>query len=191
MNKMITGKYDNWSLNLDENNILWCTFDRKDSSANSLNEPILREFDQILNGIAQGTQAKALIIQSGKKSGFIAGADILQFKNLRSAEDATKLILKGQDVFDKLEKLTIPTIAAISGFCLGGGLELALACQYRIAVDNQKTRLGLPEVKLGIHPGWGGTVRLPDLTGAIPAMDLILSGRTVNAKAAKKNGYSR
>ncbi len=188
MNKMITGKYDNWSLNLDENNILWCTFDRKDSSANSLNEPILREFDQILNGIAQGTQAKALIIQSGKKSGFIAGADILQFKNLRSAEDATKLILKGQDVFDKLEKLTIPTIAAISGFCLGGGLELALACQYRIAVDNQKTRLGLPEVKLGIHPGWGGTVRLPDLTGAIPAMDLILSGRTVNAKAAKKMG---
>lgn len=188
MNKMITGKYDNWSLNLDENNILWCTFDRKDSSANSLNEPILREFDQILNGIAQGTQAKALIIQSGKKSGFIAGADILQFKNLRSAEDATKLILKGQDVFDKLDKLTIPTIAAISGFCLGGGLELALACQYRIAVDNQKTRLGLPEVKLGIHPGWGGTVRLPDLTGAIPAMDLILSGRTVNAKAAKKMG---
>lgn len=190
MNKMITGKYDNWSLNLDENNILWCTFDRKDSSANSLNEPILREFDQILNGIAQGTQAKALIIQSGKKSGFIAGADILQFKNLRSAEEATKLILKGQDVFDKLENLAIPTIAAISGFCLGGGLELALACKYRIVIDNQKTRLGLPEVKLGIHPGWGGTVRLPALIGAIPAMDLILSGRTVNGKAAKKMGIA-
>lgn len=188
MSKMITGKYDNWSLNLDDNNILWCTFDRKDSSANSLNEPILREFDQILNGIAQGTQAKALIIQSGKASGFIAGADIVQFKSFKSAEEATKLILKGQEVFDKLEHLNIPTIAAISGFCLGGGLELALACRYRIAVDNDKTRLGLPEVKLGIHPGWGGTIRLPALIGSLPAMDLILSGRTVNGKAAKKMG---
>jgi 3-hydroxyacyl-CoA dehydrogenase/enoyl-CoA hydratase/3-hydroxybutyryl-CoA epimerase len=189
MSKMITGKYDNWSLNLDENNILWCTFDRKDSSTNSLNEPILREFDQILNGIAQGTQAKALIIQSGKPSGFIAGADILQFKNLRSAEEATKLILKGQEVFDKLEQLNIPTIAAISGFCLGGGLELALACRYRIAEDSEKTKLGLPEVKLGIHPGWGGTIRLPALIGSLPAMDLILSGRTVNARTAKKMGF--
>ena len=189
MNKMITGKYDNWSLNLDENNILWCTLDRKDSSVNSLNQPILREFDQILNGIAQGTQAKALIIQSGKASGFIAGADIVQFKNLRSAEEATKLILKGQEVFNKLENLSIPTIAAISGFCLGGGLELALACRYRIVEDNEKTKLGLPEVKLGIHPGWGGTIRLPALIGALPAMDLILSGRIVNGKTAKKMGF--
>lgn len=188
MSKMITGKYDNWSLNLDEHNILWCTFDRKDSSANTINEPILRELDQILNGIAQGTQAKALVIQSGKKSGFIAGADILQFKNLRSEEEATKLISKGQEVFIKLNNLTIPTIAAISGFCLGGGMELALACRYRIAEDSPKTRLGLPEVQLGIHPGWGGTIELPALIGALPAMDLILSGRLVNAKAAKKIG---
>jgi 3-hydroxyacyl-CoA dehydrogenase/enoyl-CoA hydratase/3-hydroxybutyryl-CoA epimerase len=189
MSKMITGKYENWSLNLDEYNILWCTFDRKDSSANTLNEPILRELDQILNGIAQGTQAKALVIQSGKSTGFIVGADILQFKNLRSAEEATKLILKGQEVFNKLENLAIPTIAAISGFCLGGGLELALACRYRIAEEGDKTRLGLPEVKLGFHPGWGGTIRLPDLIGALPAMDLILSGRLVNGKTAKKLGF--
>jgi 3-hydroxyacyl-CoA dehydrogenase/enoyl-CoA hydratase/3-hydroxybutyryl-CoA epimerase len=180
-------KYEHWFLEQDQDNILWLTFDRKDSSTNSLNEATVRELDDILNGLAN-TTAKALIIRSAKKSGFIVGADISQFKSLHSAEEATALIRQGQAVFNKLEALPIPTIAMISGFCLGGGLELALACQYRLAEDSPKTKLGLPEVKLGIHPGWGGTVRLPALIGPLKAMDIILTGRNLSAKTAKKIG---
>ncbi len=184
----MTGHFDHWSLNVDEDNILWLTFNRKDSSVNSLNESTLREFDQILNGLGQHNNAKAIVIRSGKKTGFIVGADISQFKEITSAQEATALIRGGHEILDKLERLEIPTIALIEGFCLGGGLELALACRYRIAEDSQKTRLGLPEIKLGIHPGWGGTVRLPKLIGALSSMDLILSGRNLTAKAAKKMG---
>ncbi len=182
----MTGQYDNWFLETDSQDILWLTLDRKDSPVNSLNESILKELDQILNALTQNKSVKAVIIQSNKKTGFIVGADISQFKALENAEQATQLIRKGQEIFDKLEALKIPTVAMISGFCLGGGLEFALACRYRIAEDTAK--LGLPEVKLGIHPGWGGTVRLPKLVGALNAMDVILTGRNLRAKVAKKMG---
>jgi len=182
----MTGQYENWFLETDSQDILWLTLDRKDSPVNSLNESILKELDQILNALTQNSSVKAVIIRSGKKSGFIVGADISQFKSLESAEQATQLIRKGQEIFDKLEALKIPTIAMISGFCLGGGLEFALACRYRIAEDTAK--LGLPEVKLGIHPGWGGTVRAPKAIGAMSAMDIILTGRNLRAKVAKKMG---
>lgn len=184
----MTGQYEHWKLDIDNQDIAWLTLDRSDSAVNSLNEPVLREFDQILNLLGQKRQAKAVIIQSGKKTGFIVGADISQFKQLSSADEATQLIKKGQEIFNKVESLPIPTIALISGFCLGGGLELALACTYRIAEDSAKTKLGLPEVKLGIHPGWGGTVRLPKLTGAMAAMDIILTGKNLRPKVAKKLG---
>lgn len=187
MDEVKFGNYENWSLETDDNQILWLTLDRKDSGANSLNESVLKEFDQILNVIGQSNRHKAIIIRSGKKTGFIVGADINQFKSFASAEEATALIQKGQAIFTKLENLPQTTIALIEGFCLGGGLELALACKYRIA-ESTKTSLGLPEVMLGIHPGWGGTIRLPRLIGAPNAMDLILSGRMVHAKAAKKMG---
>ncbi|HRE33295.1 MAG TPA: enoyl-CoA hydratase-related protein, partial [Candidatus Berkiella sp.] len=180
-------KYEHWSLTKDEDNILWLLFDRKDSSTNSLNEATIRELDDILNNLAS-TSAKAVIIRSAKKTGFIVGADISQFKTLKTAEEATALIRQGQAVFDKLAALPITTIAVIEGFCLGGGLELALACRYRLAEDSTKTKLGLPEVKLGIHPGWGGTVRLPELIGPLKAMDIILTGRNLSAKIAKKLG---
>lgn len=180
-------KYEHWSLTLDENNIYWLLFDKSDSSTNTLNEATIREFDDILNTVAQ-TPGKALIIRSAKKTGFIVGADITQFKTLKTAEEATALIRQGQAVFDKLAVLSFPTIAVIEGFCLGGGLELALACRYRIAEDSPKTKLGLPEVKLGIHPGWGGTVRLPKLVGPLNSMDVILTGRNLSAKSAKKMG---
>ncbi|MCS5711827.1 3-hydroxyacyl-CoA dehydrogenase NAD-binding domain-containing protein [Candidatus Berkiella aquae] len=180
-------KYEHWSLTQDEDNILWLLFDRKDSSTNSLNEATIRELDDILNNLAN-TSAKAVIIRSAKKTGFIVGADISQFKTLKTAEEATALIRQGQAVFDKLAALPITTIAVIEGFCLGGGLELALACRYRLAEDSTKTKLGLPEVKLGIHPGWGGTVRLPALVGPLKAMDIILTGRNLSAKTAKKLG---
>lgn len=188
MDPVMIGNYKHWSLNIDDQHIAWLIFDRADSKANSLNEDTLREFDQILNSLSQHNHAKSLVIRSGKKTGFIVGADISQFKTLTSAEEATALIRKGQEIFTKLEKLQIPTIALIEGFCLGGGLELALACKYRIAEDSPKTKLGLPEVKLGIHPGWGGTVRLPALIGPLKAMDIILTGRNLSAKAAKKMG---
>lgn len=180
--------YEHWSLKIDGDNILWLTFDRKDSKVNSLNESTLREFDQILNSLGQNNRTKALVIRSGKTTGFIVGADISQFKALSTAEEATQLIRKGQEIYNKLERLEMPTIALIDGFCLGGGLELALACRYRIAENSPKTRLGLPEVKLGIHPGWGGTVRLPRQVGPLTSMDVILSGRNILAKAAKKMG---
>lgn len=179
--------YHHWRTEVDEQNVLWLTFNREDSKVNSLNESTLREFDSVLDDIMHQSP-RALIIRSGKKTGFIVGADIAQFKNLTSAEQATALIRKGQEIFDKLSMLNFPTIAMIEGFCLGGGLELALACQYRIADDSSKTRIGLPEVKLGIHPGWGATVRLPKLIGAMKAMDVILSGRNLQSKAAKKLG---
>ena len=129
MEQVMTGQYDNWFLETDSQDILWLTLDRKDSPVNSLNESIFKELDQILNAIAQNQSVKAVIIQSNKKTGFIVGADISQFKSLDSAEQATQLIRKGQEVFDKLEAIKIPTIAMISGFCLGGGLEFALACR--------------------------------------------------------------
>lgn len=188
MEQTMTGQYENWQLEIDGKEIAWLAIDRKDSSANTLNKSVLAEFDHILNLLGQKKDVRAVIIYSKKKSGFIAGADIQQFDKFDGVENAAFLMREGQKLFDKLENLPMPTIALISGFCLGGGLELALACTYRIAEDDAKTRIGLPEVKLGIHPGWGGTVRLPRLIGSLKAMDLILTGRALKARAAKRLG---
>lgn len=188
MDQTLSNNYEHWVLKIDEDEVLWLGFDRQDSKVNSLNEATLKEFSAILTNVKNNSKIRGLIIYSLKKSGFIAGADIAQFKNFTSADEATQLISKGQEIFNQLEDLVIPTVAMIEGFCLGGGLELALACKYRIAENSLKTRLGLPEVKLGIHPGWGGTVRLPEIAGPMVAMDLILSGRLVTANYAKKVG---
>jgi len=188
MEQAFMDNYDNWSLQKDEDNIYWLDFNRRNSPVNSFNEACMRELERIITSLDQTNNARALIIRSAKTTGFIVGADIAQFKTLDSATEATELIRQGQEVFNKLEQLMFPTIAMIEGFCLGGGLELALACRYRIAEDSSKTRLGLPEVKLGIHPGWGGTVRLPEQIGILKAMDVILSGRMLHPKVAKKMG---
>ncbi len=181
--------YTNWQLSLDNQRILWLTLNRADSSVNSLNRAVLEEFDRILTDIPQQQpQPVAVVIQSGKTTGFIPGADIQQFGQLRDVNEAFELLRKGQLIFDKLEKLPMPTVAMIDGFCLGGGMELALACTYRVADDSNKTRLGLPEILLGIHPGWGGSVRLPRLIGVSAAMDLMLTGRTLPARTAAKMG---
>ncbi len=180
-------EYKNWQLNKDDDGILWLTLDRHDASVNSLNHEVLSEFKQILSEIEDNLPT-GVVIQSGKKTGFIAGADIEQFVKIKNVNEAISLVREGQKIFDQLEALKTPTVAMINGFCMGGGTELSLACDYRVACDDDKTRLGLPEVKLGIHPGWGGTVRLPRLVGAIKAMDVILSGRNVRAKSAAKMG---
>lgn len=129
---------------------------------------------------------KGLIIRSGKENGFIFGADVEEFQNVKTAEEAEKLAKYGQTVFRMLEVFPAPTVAAINGTCVGGGLELALACKYRVGQDNAK--LGLPEVLLGIHPGFGGTVRLPKLIGDSAALQMTLTGKPVDAKKAKKIG---
>ncbi|MFI4937460.1 MAG: 3-hydroxyacyl-CoA dehydrogenase NAD-binding domain-containing protein [Candidatus Berkiellales bacterium] len=176
-----------WSCQIDEDNILWIGFNQKDSAVNTLNDATMREFEGIIQNIGK-TGAQGAVIYSLKKTGFIVGADINQFKKMQTFDDAHQVIQKGQDIFNQLQQVNIPTVAMIEGLCLGGGLELSLACRYRVAENSLKTRLGLPEVKLGIHPGWGGTVRLPQLVGVISAMELMLTGKTIAAKAAKKMG---
>jgi len=177
----------NWHFEVDTNNIAWLTFDKLQASTNTLNDESLFELKSVLTRLQTDIHPLALVIQSAKENSFIAGADIEQFRTIYSVEAAFQYVREGQTTLAMLEALPFPTVAVIQGFCLGGGLELALACKYRIA-EEDKARLGLPEVKLGIHPGWGGCIRLPRLLGTFAAMDLILSGRTVDAKSAYKLG---
>ncbi len=169
----------------DEQQLAWLYFDAADATTNVLTEEALEEFDQQLLGIAQ-THPKGLVILSAKKSGFIAGADVKAFAAIHSAETAKKLILRAHDIFHRLEALPFPSVALIHGFCLGGGLELALACRYRVASTDPATRLGFPEVRLGIFPGFGGSVRSIKLLGHLPAMQMMLSGRSLSARAARR-----
>lgn len=185
---MANRNYRHWHIERDQDDIAWLTFDKKNSKTNTIDLSVLEELSSIIESLQTGAPPLGLVIQSGKKSGFCAGADIQQFKNTESVDFIVNLIRQGQTVFNRLAAVSFPTVALIQGYCLGGGLELALACRYRIAIEDPKTKLGLPEVRLGIQPGWGGSIRLPRLIGGLKAMDLILSGRTLSAKAASKMG---
>ncbi len=176
-----------WKLTIGNDSIATLHFDVADSSTNVLSAQALDEFEQILTQL-KDQPAKGLMIVSDKPSGFIAGADISEFTTIKNEDEALQLIQRGQRIFDQLEALTIPTVSLIDGFCVGGGLELVLACDYRIATDQPRTRIGLPEVKLGIHPGFGGSMRLNRLIGAMAAMSLMLTGRTVDARQARRLG---
>lgn len=180
--------YKNWRLETDSDGIVWVYIDRQGSKVNTVNREVLEEFASILDLLATDKTHKGMVLASGKEKGFIAGADVSQFTQFKDIEEATALCKEAQRVVKKLEDLKMPTLAMIDGFCLGGGLEISLACRYRIAEESNKTRIGLPEVKLGIHPGWGGTVRLPRLIGAPKALDIILNGKTVSGKVAAKLG---
>lgn len=179
--------YKNWQLIVDEENIVHLSIDKLDATTNVLSSDVLQELDLALAEI-KAAQPKGLLIRSAKSNGFIAGADVSEFKQVKTRDQAFEFIRYGQGILDKLESLPFPTVSLIDGFCVGGGLELALACRYRIATEASQTRMGLPEVKLGIHPGFGGTMRLTRLIGAVAAMDLMLTGRTVDARKAKKLG---
>ena len=179
--------YKNWQLETDEAGIAWLTIDKADATTNVLSSEVMEELDQLLIEINEA-KPKGLLILSAKPSGFIAGADVSEFGNIESRDQALEFIKRGQSILDRLEALPFPTVCLIDGFCVGGGLELALACRYRIATDERGTRLGLPEVLLGIHPGFGGTMRLNRLIGALSAMDLMLTGRTVDSRKANKMG---
>lgn len=181
--------YQHWRLETDADNILWLYFDKQNATVNTLDHVVMDELSTIMDDLVGKNEYKGIIIASAKKTGFIAGADIAEFGKFKDIPQAIELLKKGQSIFDKIENLTIPSVAMIDGFCLGGGMELALACHYRVAEEGPKTRLGLPEVKLGIHPGWGGSVRMLKLIGALPGLNLVLNGHTVSGKAAAKLGF--
>lgn len=174
-------------LEIDDQHVAWLHFDNADSSTNVLSPLVLHELSTHVANLEQASP-RALVLLSDKNNGFIAGADIREFTKITTEQEAFEYIRSCQKLFDRVEALKFPTICVIHGFCLGGGLELAMACQYRIAQDELSTRLGLPEVRLGIHPGFGGSVRLPLLVGGAAALDMMLSGRTVSARAAAKMG---
>ena len=184
----MSDSYKHWRLEEDDARIMWAYLDKENASTNTIHQAVLVELDDIIQKKIRQSSLKGLIITSGKSKGFVAGADIEFVSKFANAEEVQAFIQLGHDVFGRLEKLAIPTVAMINGFCMGGGLELALACDYRVADDDTNTRLGLPEVNIGIHPGWGGMVRLPRLIGAIKALDMILTGRPIRAKVAKRMG---
>ncbi|MEO8848638.1 MAG: 3-hydroxyacyl-CoA dehydrogenase NAD-binding domain-containing protein [Casimicrobiaceae bacterium] len=177
----------NWTLSRAGGGLATLTLDKAQATVNTLSADVMAELDAALT-LLEATPPTGLVIRSGKRNGFIAGADIDEFRRAQGAADAIAIVRRGATLFDRLARVPYPTLALINGFCLGGGLELALACRYRIAVDDPSTRMGLPEVMLGIVPGWGGIKRLPRLIGAPAALDLLLSGRSVDARTAKRLG---
>jgi len=179
----------NWSVTRDRDNLAWLVFDRADATTNTLSQAALAELRTVLDQLASDPP-NGLVIRSGKANGFIAGADVDEFGEIDDPEVARALVRRGSDTFEQLAHASFPTLALIRGFCLGGGLELALACRYRVVVDEPSTRLGLPEVMLGIVPGWGGIRRLPRLIGGPAALDMLLTGKTVDARKAKRLGLA-
>ncbi len=176
-----------WKVDFDEHNIAWLHLDMADSKVNLLASTVLEELRGILDELAKDLP-QAAIIYSGKKGSFIFGADINEFLEFDDISKSLPFISRGHEIMDKLESLACPTVSMINGMCLGGGMELSLACDYIVAADNSSTRLGLPEIKLGIHPGYGGTARSIQRCGPLPAMDIMLTGRALPARSAKKIG---
>ncbi len=174
-----------WKVEQDENNIAWLHFDTPDASANLLSQAAIEELNDLLKGFEK-TPPKALIIVSDKKDSFIFGADIKEFTTLDNLEMAKKFLQNGHDLMNRLESLPFPTVSMVHGLCFGGGTELSLACDYIIASDDKKTKIGLPEINLGIHPGFGGTARSIERCGPLAAMNIMLTGRALTARAAKK-----
>ena len=175
----------NWKLARDDDGIAWLALDKAGASANTLSVDVLSELDQVLATLEKNVP-KGLVLRSAKPSGFIAGADIGEFRGLTDAAMVEERLREAHAVVDRLDHLGAPTVAVIHGYCLGGGLEIALACDYRIAVED--ARLGFPEVMLGLHPGLGGTVRLPRLINPLEAMTMMLTGRNVRDRRARALG---
>jgi 3-hydroxyacyl-CoA dehydrogenase/enoyl-CoA hydratase/3-hydroxybutyryl-CoA epimerase len=180
-----SGPYRHFKLTRDADGIAWLLFDREGASANTLSADVLAEFDTILAAL-ETERPTGLVIRSAKTSGFIAGADVNEFRGATDPAAVEAQIARAHAVIDRLEAVKFPTVAVIHGFCLGGGLEVALACQMRIAIDG--ARFGFPEVMLGLHPGLGGTARFTRLINPMQAMTLMLTGRTIDARRAKSLG---
>lgn len=176
-----------WSHTIDADGIAWLCADKAGASTNTLGREVMLALNDELVALERA-RPKGVVVWSAKPNGFIAGADITEFTQLTSPQTGYELIRGGQLVLDRLAALPCPTVAAIHGFALGGGLELALACTYRVAANDGKVSLGLPEVMLGVHPGFGGTVRAPQLVGVRAALDMMLTGKSIRAEKALAMG---
>lgn len=179
---------DMWHSEKSDNGTLVVTINCQDRPVNALSRSSMEELRELVQSIEKNSSIRGVLFQSAKPGIFIAGADITEFEDLTDRAAAAEVSEFGQSVFQELEDLKVPTVALISGACLGGGLEFALACRYRIASSHEKTKIGLPEVQLGLLPGWGGTVRLPRQIGLIDALPLILSGRQLSGFQARSKG---
>jgi 3-hydroxyacyl-CoA dehydrogenase/enoyl-CoA hydratase/3-hydroxybutyryl-CoA epimerase len=177
-----------WHQDSIEGGLLRVRIDQEGRSVNSFSTSVLDELAELVATVRRDPTIRGVVFKSGKAGSFIVGADVNELKDLRSAEAARALSQRGQKIFKDLSELPVPTIALVSGSCLGGGLEFVMACTYRIADDDRKTLLGLPEVLLGLIPGWGGTVRLPRLVGLEDALGMILTGEMLNGRQAKSKG---
>jgi 3-hydroxyacyl-CoA dehydrogenase / enoyl-CoA hydratase / 3-hydroxybutyryl-CoA epimerase len=180
-----------WRFAIDFEGIAWAVIDRKGESMNLLGRRPIEELGEIVKAVEAATasgEAKGLVLMSGKERSFIAGADIREFEGFDTEAKIKEVVRQTLELFDRVERLPVPVVAAIHGYCLGGGLELALACSYRIADREEGTRLGFPEVKLGIFPGLNGTVRSIQLAGPMDAMTAMLTGRMLRPTAAKAIG---
>jgi 3-hydroxyacyl-CoA dehydrogenase / enoyl-CoA hydratase / 3-hydroxybutyryl-CoA epimerase len=177
-----------WAREVDADGIAWLTFDKPGSSTNVLSRDALLELDSHVKALAS-TTLRGLVIRSAKTSGFIAGADVKEFVALNDAAQAEAMVRSAQAVLDGIEALPCPTVAIINGFALGGGFELALACRYRVGIKGDNFSIGLPEVMLGIHPGFGGTVRAVRIAGVRTAMQMMLTGKALRADQARRAGF--
>ena len=186
---MSANAYRHWQLAVDEQGIAWASLDKAGESTNTLSAAVLDEFALLLDQL-DVYPPRGLIVRSAKPAGFIAGADITELQALDTPEQALALVRRGWTVFERLSGVAYPTLALVRGHCLGGGLELALACRILLVVDEPQTRLGLPEVMLGIVPAWGGMLRLPQRIGAPAALDLMLTGKTIDARQARRMGLA-
>lgn len=180
--------YENFSVSTDDRGVTVVSLNVPGRPLNVLDHLVMTELDQIVHDLESGSDIKLVVFQSSKESGFLAGADVSTIAGIESANEALRLIEAGQTLFQRIEWLPMPTIAVIHGPCLGGGLELSLACDYRVARDNSSTKIGLPEIKLGLIPGWGGTQRLPRVAGLTSALKMILTGKFLGASEAFKIG---
>ena len=180
----------NPTLSVDQRGVAWITFDDPERKVNVLSEQVLTRFgghlDEVRN-LARQSRVHVVVLWSAK-SGFIAGADLAAIEGLEDPAQGADGARFGQGIFGSLKEVGVPTVAAVHGICLGGGVEIALACSHRVASDAPSTKMGLPEVLLGILPAWGGTTRLPRLIGVEDALDLLLSGRQVSASTARRMG---
>ncbi|MEE4173975.1 MAG: 3-hydroxyacyl-CoA dehydrogenase NAD-binding domain-containing protein [Xanthomonadales bacterium] len=184
---MSDSSFRNWSLDTDMDGVCWLTLDREGESANSLSRDVLEELGEIVTRLENDPPA-GLVLQSGKKGSFIVGADVREFDHIDDKEQAAEYIHGAHLLFNRIEALRFPTVVIIDGYCLGGGLELALCFDYRIARNDDKTRLGFPEVKLGIYPGFGGSARSVRQCGPLNAMPIMLSARNLRPGAARGIG---
>lgn len=183
---------NDWKLSVDDEEIAWAVFDREGQSVNSLGRRPIEELQKIVDYVepkARDKTLRGMVIISGKPKGFIVGADISEFENFTSESQVLEMLQPVLRMLEQIENLKMPVVAAIHGFCLGGGLELALACHYRIATRDSSTKLGFPEVKLGIFPGFHGTVRSIRQAGPMAAMQNMLTGKMLNASAARAVGF--